>query len=162
VLPQVPTKLVLVQGWYYLKSDEPTGVLWYWCIKQVYIPSTCLYIIPALAVTELEISFKGLGNWTATPDKTGLNPGLVPTLLNPKSSILQRQAPTTWYTVKHLQDYKINTLQVKWKRTRREQGFFFHITEVSPLQRILRPLRDRTNLRSVYSRVWTVLSHSKP
>jgi hypothetical protein len=32
-------------------------------------------------------------------------------VLNPKSSILQSQAPTTWYRLKHLQDYKINTLQ---------------------------------------------------
>ncbi len=47
-------------------------------IKQVYIPNTCLYIIPALVVIELEISIKGLG--AATWDKTGLNPGLVPIL----------------------------------------------------------------------------------
>jgi hypothetical protein len=31
--------------------------------------------------------------------------------VNPKSSILENQTPTTWYRLKHLQDYKFNTLQ---------------------------------------------------
>jgi hypothetical protein len=32
-------------------------------------------------------------------------------VVNPKSSILENQTPTTWYRLKHLQDYKFNTLQ---------------------------------------------------
>ncbi len=43
-----------------------------------------------------------------------LNPPV--NVLNPKASILQREARTAWYRLKHLRDYKINILQGESKR----------------------------------------------